>query len=412
MLAAARSPSEPEARLSDAVDALCTRHHYPEALRSVLAAVADACRDAYPGLVSLVVTGSAATGDYVFRDEATGTRLVSDLDLMLFADAKGARPGRLREAIAAATAAHPSPLFDVDIAVSSPSALDDVPARFQMVEARQAGVVLAGDDVLDRFPTQFDPNAAIASFYNNLSKPFLWWMPRGGGFDLEYQQMVARLFLDVPLLVCARNRECIAGHRARGEAYLAEASREGLHAEAFRRRVEWALQARRAPTEERDGLERDVASFAGELIAALDAGPPPEVFDAALATRLAKPLPPRTPRRVAGELRTIVREPRSPLRDLSWWWDRKESRAAAALLGLLDHLAAIEGEASGFDPPREVLEQLAAFARTAKIERASGEAGPAFLFRCKRIYRDGWEALFPSTAKAGDRTAPLFGPGD
>lgn len=397
--------------MSRAIDALCSRHHYPDALRAVLLDVAAACRDAYPGLVSLIVTGSAATGDYVFCEDATGTRLVSDLDLMLFADLRDAQPERLHDATAAIAAAHPSPLFDVDIAVTAASALGRVPARFQMVEARQAGVVIEGQDVLDRFPSRFDPRAARASFLNNLAKPFYHWAPRASGFDLEYQQVAARLFLDVPLLVGAGERQCIAGHRARAEAYLASPSRSGLHAEPLRERVQWALAVRQAPSHERTALEAGVADFACAVVACLDGGERPATFDAKLAHRLAAQLAPRTLRRVAGELRTLVRNPGAPARDLSWWWQRKEAQAAAAALGVLVELGATAGEADAFDPPRDVLERLAAFARAPRIERAPGEAPLDFLYRCKRIHRDAGRALFPSTAKDDARRAALFTPG-
>ncbi len=393
----------------NAIDALCTRHRYPDALRAVMHEVVGACREAYPGLESLVLTGSAATGDYVYFEEDGRTQLVSDLDLMLFVDSKNARAELLRDAVKAIKARHPSPIFDVDIAINSLRALERVPPRFQVVEARQEGVVLCGRDVLDRFPSSFDPDAAIAAFLNNLWKPFLYWTPRGGDLDLEYQQMVARLFLDVPLLVCARNRECIAGHRARGEAYLAESSRSGLHAESIRERVQWALDVRRTPSREREGLEAAVADFACQVVSALDEGPVPDRFDARLASRFAKHLPRRTPRRVGGELRTLVRDPHAPLRDLAWWWQRKEAHAGAAMLGLLVHLGEIAGDPTTFDPPRETLERLAAFARSAPIERAAAEDGLEFLYRCKRIYRDALDAFFPSSAKADDRQAALLG---
>ncbi len=397
--------------MTDAVDALCSRHHYPDALRSVLHDVANACREAYPGLVSLVLSGSAATGDYVYltgagddRSEPGVVRLFSDLDLMLFTEAQGAQPALLRDRLRDIKAGHPSPLFEVDISTNPARALDHIPARFQMAEARRSGVVLAGRDVIDRFPLEFDHSAAIASFLNNLWKPVLYWTPQGGPFDVEYQQMVARLFLDVPLLVCAANRECIAGHGARAEAYLAEDSRDGLYSETLRERVRWAIDARRSPSTQREGLERNVGAFVNEVVASIDGGPPLQgLADPDLVARLAALLPKRPLRRLAAELRCVVREPRAPLRDLAWWRCRKEATAGAALLGLLGHLGDIDGRVDAFDPPREALARLAEFARVPGVERTSGETPRAFFFRCKRIYRHGLLTLFPSMEKPDAR---------
>lgn len=412
--------------MTEAVAALCTRHRYPDALRSVLERVVEACLDVDPQLVSLVLGGSAATGDYVYASggggggsgsgsgsegEGADTRLYSDLDLMLFSRAHASRPQRLDDVLTRIRAEHPSPLFEIDIAWNPASALDDIAPRYQMAEVRRAGVVLAGEDVLERFPERFDPRAAVGSFLNNLWKPLLHWTPRGSGLDTEYQQMAARLFLDAPLLANAQSDECVPGHRARAAKFLAEDERQGLHQQAIRERVAWAIEKRSAPSDERAGLERSVAAFARTVIAGLDGNPAPKgQGEPELVPRLARLLPPRSLRRIGGELRAIVRDPRQPLLDLAWWRHRKEASAGAALLGLLTHLGEIDGEGEAFDPPAAVLATLARFARTSRIERGAGESGLEFLFRCKRIFRDAWFALYPSSAKQDEAQAVFLQP--
>jgi hypothetical protein len=364
--------------------------------------------------MSLVLSGSATTGDYVYLADSgapEGVRLLSDLDLMLFTDQQGAQPALLAERLQDIKARHPSPLFDIDIAFSPASALDQIPPRFQMAETRRTGVVIAGRDVIDRFPLEFDHREAVAPFLGNLWKPFLYWTPAGGAFDIEYQQMVARLFLDVPMLVCGARRECIPGHRARADSYLAEGSREGLYDEALRERVRWAIDVRGEPSIERAGLESSVGEFARQVIAALDGEPLPQPeADAALVARLGKLLAKRPLRRLAAELRCVVRDPRTPVGDLAWWWGRKEAAAGAALLGMLAHLGEIDGRADAFDPPQGVRARLAEYARLPAVERASDESPLDFLFRCKRIYQAGLLALFPSLEKADPRQQVFLEP--
>ena len=56
------------------VDALCDRHAYPDALRALLHAIVELCVAEIPGLEGLVLSGSTATGDFVWRQADDGLR--------------------------------------------------------------------------------------------------------------------------------------------------------------------------------------------------------------------------------------------------------------------------------------------------------------------------------------------------
>lgn len=382
------------------VEELCSRHNYPDALRDVLTTLALASERAYPKLVSLVLSGSAATGDYVWRERDGTTELVSDLDMMLFADKDGSTPELLDAAIAQIKARHPGALFQVDISVSPPAALDAIASSFQMVETGQSGAVLAGEDVLGRYPDTFDGRAARRSFLGNLWKPLLYWSPPGGANDMIYQQVCARFFLDVPLLAFAAQGRCVPGHRTRAQQYLNSPKRDGLYSETLRERVAWAIGARSQPSDAREGLETAIARFAFEVVNALDdQGTPPEDPSPALTKRLALWLPGRTARRIAGELRSALGKPTTPLRDLRWVAARKEATGGAALLGLLAFLASqTKGQLSG-EPPPGVGARLGEYSRQPTLRREEGESTLAFVYRCKRAYLLGLSTLYPSLEK-------------
>ncbi len=132
----------------------------------------------------------------------------------------------------------------------------------------EPGVAPTARDVIDRLPLEFDHSATIASFPNKLWKPPLYWTPPGGPFDIEYQQTVARRFLDMPLLVCAARGECIVGHGAtsKGRSTLSiHRERRLLNSPSsppIRRRMTW-LGAPHAPTVrvEPHGTAESVVSF-------------------------------------------------------------------------------------------------------------------------------------------------------
>lgn len=382
------------------VDELCSRHNYPGELRDVLHRLVEATQQAYPAATSFVLSGSGATGDYVFRDRDGTVELISDLDMTLFTTGDGATPERLDRVVEEIESRNRSALFQVDIAIVPPSSLDNIASSYQMAETKRAGVVLAGEDVLSHYPDAFDPLAARRSFLGNLWKPFLYWSPANSGGDMTYCQVAARVFLDVPLLAAAKRGECVPGHRARAEQYLASSERSGLYSEPLRERVRWAIDARTRPHTDRAGLEGSIAEFAFEVTKALDdKGDVPRNPDRALVDRLAAWLPSRTPRRFGGELRSLVRDPHSPLRDLRWLFDKKEAVAGAAMLGMLAHLATGEGEAPTAQMPGGIGARLGEFSRRPTLIRRESETALEFVARCRNAYAEGLSTLYPSLAK-------------
>jgi hypothetical protein len=354
----------------------------------------EAVRDAYPSLISLVLSGSTATGDYVWgRDEQVVT-LHSDIDALLYVKNFGdAHPERLERRLIDIQGRQPSELFQIDIAINPAAALRRIPASYQMAETRKSGVVLVGENVLSAYPANFDPRSARQAFLANLWKPILYWTPEGGGrtpeIDLLYTQVAARFFLDLPLLVCAEAGLCVAGHQARAERYLATGATDRFQSDTGREAVRWALAARRDPKPDREGLEKKLATFAFDVAAALDErGRPPEDPDPALVRRLAAWRPRRTPRRIGGELRSVLRTPRNPVTDLAWLVSRKEATAGAALLGLLAYLAT----ACESPPSPGIAARLAEFAREPALD---GRAASWF-YAAKQQYWRGLVDLYPS----------------
>lgn len=382
------------------VDELCSRYHYPDALRDVLNQLVAAAAEAYPETKSFILSGSGSTGDYVYREHANGVELISDLDMTLFTGNGGARPEVLEEAIDDIKLRHRSPLFQIDIEVNPVRNLDSIAASFQMVETRHAGAILSGEDVRNSYPESFDNRSSRRSFLGNLWKPVLYWTPAGSGHDLIYTQVAARLFLDVPLLAMANAGQCKPGHRARATHYLDSKSTKGLYSESLRERVRWAIEARTHPGEERAGLEREVADFAFEVTQAVDGmGPVPVDPNRALVERLADWLPKRSPRRLAGETRSVLRDFRSATEDLRWIARNKEAVGGAALLGMLAHLATGDGHAPEDELPMGVSERLGEYARMLPVVRRESESALDFVTRVKGAYWTGLTTLYPSVAK-------------
>ena len=382
------------------VDELCSRYDYPDALRDVLHQLVEAAVEAYPETKSFILSGSGSTGDYVYRDGPDGALLISDLDMTLFTGSGGERPEVLEDAIDDIKRRHTSSLFQIDIEVNPVKMLESIAPSFQMVETKKAGVVLAGEDVREHYPDTFDNRASRRSFLGNLWKPLLYWTPAGSGNDLVYTQVAARLFLDVPLLAATNVGECIPGHRARAEHYLASKSTKALYSEPLRERVRWAIEARANASDDRAGLERAVANFAFEVTQAIDGmGPVPKNPDRALVERLADWLPKRSPRRLAGETRSVLKDPRSPTEDLRWIARNKEALGGAALLGMLAHLATGDGQAPEDEMPVGIGERLGEYARMLPIARGEAESALDFVARVKSVYWEGLTTLYPSVAK-------------
>jgi hypothetical protein len=368
---------------------LCRRYSYPKALEEVLSELTDRARASIPGLHSFVVSGSVATGDFAWREEPAGVRFLSDVDAFLFVDGRPGRAPEFDATVERLERTHGSPLFHIDTSISPVSALRRLPRTYQFVETGMAGVVLAGRDVLPRFPTRFEPRATRQAAIGNFWKGVLCWPDVGGGSEEVYLQSLARIVLDTPILALAAQGRCIPGHRARAEAFLGLGDDHPLVCESSRKAVALAVRARQGEEVRRAALEPLILPLIDRVFDFLDGcGPPPRDPDRALVRRIRRLLPPRTPRLLAGELRSVLRSPRGPVRDVGWLLRRKEAVGGAALLGLLAFaLSGARGE-----PPGGITARLREFTGGS----APSGSGRAFLTEARRVYWAGCCRLYPS----------------
>ncbi len=369
---------------------LCNRHGYPPALRSVLDEVVAAARAEIPGLRALVLSGSVATGDFVWREFGGVVRLLSDIDVLAFAG-RGGSHASFSQVLRQLEQRHSSPLFEIDVSISPASALRHLPERYQFVEARLAAVAPVGEEVLPLFPERFDPRAARQSFFGNVWKGVLNWPGIDAGDDELYRLALARMILDLPILAFSESGSCIPGHAARVEAFCELPGEHPLAQSDLVGAVTRALRMRRQGDVSREDLESDAPRVIDALLDFLDGGGPLGDVDASLARRVGRLLPPRPLRRLAGELRGGLLTPGLLLRDPLWWLRRKEAVGGAALLGLLRF--ALAG-ASG-SPPPGIASLLRAWSGG---DRPVG-IGPAYLADARRIYWAGRRRLYPSDAQ-------------
>lgn len=368
---------------------LCAQFGYPDTLRSVLEQLRELALTSYPDLCSLLLSGSITTGDFVVGRGFDGQSLLSDIDAFLFVEGRPRSSEAFLAGVEALEREYASPLFHIDVSVNGTSSLQSIPRTYQMVETALAGVVLAGKDVRSRFPRDFEPGTAIGAFLFNLWKGVLYWPGRREDWDAFWVQVLARLFLDVPLVALARLQRCIPGHRRRGEAFLQLPESNPLVCPETRSAIERALAARSGETVARRELEGLLLPVVDRVLDALDTrGPVSRRADAELASRLHRLLPRRRPRRVAGEMRALLRHRAGPLRDLAWLIRRKEASGTAAVLGLLSY--ALEGAVG--PPPRGIADRLEEFAN----EELPPDTGVAFFSRARRQYWEAASRLNPS----------------
>jgi hypothetical protein len=360
----------------------------------VLEGLVESAENEIPGLRALVLSGSVATGDFVWRERGDSVRLLSDIDAMAFAEEGGGQPA-FNAALERLERLHPSKLFQIDVSILPFSSLDHLPHRFQLVESRLAGVAPIGANVLERFPQQFDHRAARQSFFGNLRKGVLTWPGPEAGEDEEYRLALARVILDLPILAFSERGRCVVGHAARAAAFLSLDDSHPLVDDFTRSAVTAALRMRQRGDVTRRELEEAVPVVIDALLDFLDGGGPAGPADSELARRIAKLLPPRTPRRFMGELRAALQDPCLLVRDPGWWPRRKEAVGGAALIGLLRF--ALDGAVGA--PPAGVCALLSAFTGG---RRAGGE-GVVFLREAGRLYWEAYCRLYPSVAQLHDR---------
>lgn len=370
---------------------LCDQHGYPALLRDVLHELADAVRTHLGGLRSVILCGSVATGDFLWRQDGERIELLSDIDAFAFAPPAQSDRAGLRTRLKAIEARTASPHFKIDLSVSPPEALRRVPPVFQMAETHRTGFVLEGKDLRSAFPEHFDPRASRQSFLGNLWKPVGVWLDREADDGCAFSLAASRLLMDIATLEVSEEGLCLPGHKARAERFLSR--RTGLLSSdpLLREAVTAAIEARQTPPGTPSRLEPLLAPSVARTVELLDgAGPVPDDPTPELVKRLAGWLQPRTTRRLFGEVRTVTQCPHRPDRDLRWLASRKEAVAGACVLGWLIWL----GQGGEGAPPGGVQNLLSVFAR----RNAPGGEGEAFHREAAAMYRLAWREYSPSAA--------------
>ncbi|MCP5056940.1 MAG: hypothetical protein GY937_09485 [bacterium] len=362
---------------------LCDRHGYPTELGALLDQIVDLTKQFLPNSRGIVLSPSISTGDFLWQRDGSEVVFLSDIDGFVFADTDASGRDRFRQALKHLASVGGGSHFKIDLAVCPSAALGQMPQTFQMAETAIAGFVLVGDDLLSGFPRQFDPRASRQAFLMNLWKPLDYYGSPG------WTQAAARLLLDIPLLASSEEGTCHPGHRARAEWLLTTRPGRLGTDPAIRAGVEAALEGRRTPPGDETRLRELLVPALRASIAALDDGPPPPRDpDAALVARFTNWLPPRTPRRRLGELRSILRRPTMPWRDIAWWRARKEALGGAALWGLL--VFTLDSEER--TPGPGIANCLSRFARRPELNPNDTD----FLEKARQQYRQGLVELYPS----------------
>lgn len=366
---------------------LCDQFGYPDELAGILESVVEIALEHLGDVRSIVLSPSISTGDFLWNQLDSDRNLLSDIDGFIYVDGRvpdssayAAAIGRLAEGVG-------GPMFHIDLALNSARVLGHLPETYQFVETGLAGFVLYGEPVLNRFPKKFDPRASRQAFLMNLFKPLRQ------AFLLEDRsgvaQAAARLILDIPILAASEQGRCIAGHRARARWFLDGRPTPMGQDQAIRAAVIAARDAREARRGSIETLEPLLHAAIPRAVRLLDGrGEFSSDPDRELVERLSSWLPPRTPRRLIGEGRTLLRRSTGPRTDLRWLLHRKEASAGAALLGLFAYLA------SGADgrPPSGIRARLLEFAR----RDCPDTEGLAFVRSACHVYSEGLFELYPS----------------
>lgn len=365
---------------SNAAD-LCQRFAYPSELADVLDSVVALADEHLGPVASIVVSPSISTGDFLFRRTGSATELLSDIDGFIYMEGRVRNPAGWEAAIAQLRSRHGA-LFDIDMPINPLSQLARLPETYQFVETGLQGFVLAGAQVLSRFPTRFDPRASRQAFLRNLEKPL-----RYRNDDARFAQNCARLLLDIPILASSEAGRCIAGHAARARWFLEQDPGPLARDPVIREAVAAARAARQSPPGERSQLEPRLWPALERSIELLDGrGPLAGSTSRALEKRLRAWLPPRSLRRRGGELRSVLRRRSTWRADLAWLRRPKEAAGGAALLALL----AFQNQ------PSEALATSAAESIERFARRRIAKGGPDFVDLALSAYAEGLCELYPS----------------
>lgn len=368
---------------------ICEKYGYPSEIEALLEALCVLVRENVDGVRSLVLSGSIATGDLVYRKTADGLKIFSDLDLLAFADAPSVaedfatRLFELEECFR-------TNLFHVDLSLNSTRALRRIAPSYQMAELRQVDAVLWGADVRGDFPSEIDARFSKQAAILNLWKSILYW-PDGDPRRQEcFQWTLARLILDVPLLVFSELHDVIPGHFARAQAFGALTAKDHpLATPRIQSAVMRAASMRRAGTMEGTDLWPDFLATLDSLLCYLglddlQAQTAPEKR----ASRFGALIPRRSLRRLGGELRSAMRCRNSVLQRGGWWLRRKEAWAGIAALEAIAWFAKADSQPT--------LERVAHCLTRFRGEEFRFSGNEIWTKQFRVAYWDGLTCLYPS----------------
>lgn len=312
--------------MQDAIAQLGEEFGYPPALLEVLEDLHRVlARTFQDRLLSIILSGSTSTGDFVWRKTTDGTRFLSDIDAIAIVNSRERGDEIAAELEALRRRPEATPLFHVDVTVLPLKGIRHIPHSFQATEIRRAGRVLAGPDMRNVFPSKFRRNSPREAFFFNLWKPFLYRAVRSTHAEF-YHQAIARQMLDLALLACSEQNRCVAGHRKRLEAFLALPDGHPLRQadiESALRMAHAVRQGELVSTEAIEAAQFVCLNAAVRFLGIENGGSSIE------PTEIQRLLDRRSLRRVAGEIRNELRARRF---DPEWICRRKEAYAGAILL--------------------------------------------------------------------------------
>jgi hypothetical protein len=365
-------------------DQLCKRFNYPASLQALLEQLLQLTEDHVPHLHSLLLTGSITTGDFVY-ERGGQERFFSDLDVFIYLEPEAdysytAEPAWKKEFLAGITQLEnrvDCPLFHVDVSINPLSRLKHIPEAFQFAEVRQAGVVIAGEDITYAFPNQFDSTGVQQAYLLNFTKAMLYWPGPDNTSDPIYAQVLARMILDLPMLTFAREDSCIPGHQERAKTFLALPPSHPMVTEATRDAIGLAVAVRNGETVQPSRLQQRLLPCTDVALNALDgAGPAPTQPDEKAIRRLGSLLPRRSLRRLAGDFLLACQLRQPVTTKIQAFTASNEARLAAANLSLLNYGFHNLSEA----PPLGLAKQAAILSG----EPPSSETGLPFYFEVRR----------------------------
>ena len=377
---------------------LCSKFGYPSELEEILTSISEILQRTYGrSLKSVIVCGSVATGDFVWRREGADVRLMSDIDAVALVEGATGRRQASEAISGLRSGSASSPLFHVDVSIGSPRSVRRGVATYQTAEIRDAGWLLLGQDLRGLFPSQFQPAAAREAFFFNLWKPLLFSTLKGTQPEV-YALTVARQILDVTILAFSQAGVCLPGHRRRVQAFLTLPEEHSLATAGVRKAVNQAMRIRERGAADIDQLEAAQMETLRTSMTFLDSGMPSDWSDPTLPLRIRRLLPSRRLRRLAAEVRNECRAGHfNPL----WIRRRKETFAAAVLLFAYQYRAG-----GGKGPiPGDVLKWMEQHCGTRILAPQSEE----FLHLLRRVYWAGQLRLRPSAAMDRNWVEPLIG---